>query len=109
MTASATNRRVTARRACRLTVRYSATTDWHPATAMDLSARGCRLRVGESLARGGRLRVLFEVPLRDGASIPSVEVRADVIWSRVEGISHQVGLVFDESPVALQEVLAALA
>jgi PilZ domain len=108
MTDSTTNRRVTARRACRLSVRYNTTDDWHPATAMDLSNRGCRLRVGESLARGRRLRVLFEVPLRDGASIPSVEVRADVIWSRVEGISHQVGLVFDESPAALQEVLAAL-
>jgi PilZ domain len=109
MTASASNRRVTARRACRLTVRYSAAHDWHPATVMDLSDRGCRLRVGESLARGGRLRVQFEVPLRDGASMPSVELRADVIWSRVEGISHQIGLVFEESPAALQEVLAALA
>jgi hypothetical protein len=109
VTANTTNRRVTARRACRLTVRYNASEDWHPATAMDLSNRGCRLRVGEALARGRRLRVLFEVPIRDGASIPSVEVRADVIWSRVEGISHQVGLVFDESPAALQDVLSALA
>jgi hypothetical protein len=109
VTASATNRRVTARRACRLTVRYRAALDWHPATAMDLSNRGCRLRVGEALARGRQLRVLFEVPLRDGASMPSVELRADVIWSRVEGISHQVGLVFDESPPALDDVLAALA
>jgi hypothetical protein len=106
--ASASNRRVTARRACRLTVRYSAASDWHPATAMDLSNRGCRLRIGESLSLGRRLRVLFEVPLRDGASMPSVEVRADVIWSRVEGISHQVGLVFDESPAGLEQVLAAL-
>jgi len=109
VTASAPNRRVTARRACRLTVRYGATDDWHPATAMDLSNRGCRLRVGESLARGRRLLVLFEVPLRDGARMPSVEVRADVIWSRVEGISHQVGLAFDDSPPAIAEVLAALA
>jgi hypothetical protein len=99
---------VTARRACRLTVRYSAAGDWHPATAMDLSTLGCRLRVGESLDRGRRLLVAFEVPLRDGARMPSVEVRADVIWSRVEGLSHQVGLVFDESPLALQELLAAL-
>jgi hypothetical protein len=109
MTDSTTNRRVTARRACRLSVRYNAAEDWHPATAMDLSNRGCRLRIGEALDRGKRLRVLFEVPLRDGASVPSVELRADVIWSRVEGISHQVGLAFDESPAALQEVLAALA
>jgi PilZ domain len=108
MTASAINRRVTARRACRLTVRYSAAQDWHPATAMDLSNVGCRLRVGESMDRGQRIRVRFEVPLRDGAVMPSVEVRADVIWSRVEGISHQIGLVFEESPAALQEVLSAL-
>ena len=109
MTASATNRRVTARRACRLAVRYAAAADWHPATVMDLSNRGCRLWVGEPLAHGGQLRVLFEVPLRDGARQPSVEVRADVVWSRVEGISHQAGLSFEESPAALQEVLTALA
>jgi hypothetical protein len=75
---------------------------------MDLSTRGCRLRVGESLERGGRLAVLFEVPLRDGARLPGVEVAADVIWSRAEGLSHQVGLVFAESPPALQDVLGAL-
>lgn len=109
LTANTTNRRVTARRACRLTVRYRVAGDWHPATAMDLSAKGCRLRVGESLVRGGRLSVLFEVPLRDGASIPAVEVPAGVIWSRAEGISHQVGLVFEASPEGLNEVLAALA
>ncbi len=109
MIASAPNRRVTARRACRLSVRYGATHDWHPATAMDLSNHGCRLRVGEALPRGRRLLVLFEVPLRDGAKMPSVEVRADVIWSREEGISHQVGLAFDDSPPAIAEVLAALA
>lgn len=109
VTTTAPNRRVTARRACRLTVRYRVADDWHPATAMDLSTRGCRLRVGESLARGRRLSVLFEVPLRNGASLPAVEVPADVIWSRAEGLSHQVGLVFAESRSALDEVLAALA
>jgi PilZ domain len=107
--ASVSNRRVTARRACRLTVRYREAEDWHPALAMDLSKQGCRLRVDEFVDFGRRLRVSFEVPLRDGASQPSVELRADVIWSRVEGISHQVGLVFEETPVALHEVLAALA
>ena len=76
---------------------------------MDLSARGCRLRVGESLPRGRPLQVIFEVPLRDGASAPAVEVAADVVWSRAEGLSHQVGLAFAESPPALHEVLAALA
>lgn len=108
MSTSTPNRRVTARRACRLTVRYRVAADWHPATAMDLSTKGCRLRVGESLARGGRLSVLFEVPLRDGASVPAVEVPADVIWSRAEGLSHQVGLIFEGRPEGLEDVLAAL-
>jgi hypothetical protein len=109
VTSTAPNRRVTARRACRLNVRYRVSADWHPATAMDLSTLGCRLRVGESLARGARLRVLFEVPLRDGAAVPAVEVSANVIWSRAEGLSYQVGLAFEESPAGLDEVLAALA
>jgi hypothetical protein len=109
LTTSNPNRRLTARRACRLSVRYRVADDWHPATAMDISLRGCRLRVGESLARGQQLRVLFEVPLHDGSNAPAVEVSANVIWSRVEGISYQAGLAFAESPRALEEVLAALA
>ena len=109
MTSPAPNRRVTARRACRLNVRYRMKGDWHPATAMDLSARGCRLRIGESLERGRPVQVVFEVPLHDGSSAPAVEVTADVVWSRAEGLSHQVGLAFAESPTALHEVLAALA
>jgi len=103
------NRRVTARRACRLGVRYRLKNDWHPATAMDLSLRGTRLRVGEDLDRGSVVRVLFELPLRDGAALPSVEVGAAVIWSRVEGLSHQVGLLFEDDPKALEEVMRALA
>jgi PilZ domain len=109
VSATSTNRRVSARRACRLTVRYRSEDNWHPATAMDLSARGCRLRVGESLPHGAVLRVAFEVPLQDGARLPSVEVPASSIWCRTEGLSHQVGLLFAESPPALREVLAALA
>lgn len=102
------NRRVTARRACRLNVRYRSGNDWHPATAMDLSTKGARLRVGESLARGARVAVALEVPIRDGAAVPSVEVHASVIWSRAEGLSHQVGLLFEESPEGLQEIMIAL-
>jgi hypothetical protein len=102
------NRRVTARRACRLSVRYKSGKDWHPATAMDLSAKGARLRVGESLARGARIAVALEVPIRDGVAVPSVEVPASVIWSRAEGLSHQVGLLFEDSPADLQEILIAL-
>src|SRR5262245_28167863 len=53
------NRRVTARKACLLTVRYRSVGDWHPATAMDLSPHGCRLRVGEDLPRGKGVHVAF--------------------------------------------------
>ena len=42
-----TNRRLTARKACLLTVRYRTAKDWHPATCMDLSREGCRLRLGQ--------------------------------------------------------------
>ena len=103
------NRRITARRACRLSVRYRVKDDWHPATAMDLSQRGARLRVGEDLARGARLVVRFELPLRDGAEVPAVDVAASVIWSRAEGLSHQAGLLFDETPAGLDKVMGALA
>ena len=102
------NRRITARKACRLTVRYKAKSEWHPATAMDLSPNGCRLRVGEDLLRGTRLSVLFEAPLRDGARALSVEVPGAVIWSRLEGLSYQAGVHFDVAPAELQEILFAL-
>ena len=66
-----TNRRLTARKACLLTVRYKTAKDWHPATCMDLSRDGCRLRLGEDLERGSSLILLFEAPLADGARSPS--------------------------------------
>jgi hypothetical protein len=103
------NRRITARKACRLTVRYKSKSEWHPATAMDLSPNGCRLRVGEDLPRGTHLSVLFEAPLRDGARALSVEVPGVVTWARLEGLSYQAGVHFDVAPVELEEVLAALA
>lgn len=103
------NRRISARRACRLSVRYRVKNDWHPATAMDLSLRGARLRVGEDLERGTRLLVRFELPLRDGAEVPAVDVPASVIWSRAEGLSHQSGLLFEDTPEGLGKVMNALA
>lgn len=102
------NRRITARRACLLTVRYRTNGQWRPATAMDLSPYGCRLRVGEDVARGAQVAVLFEVPLRDGAKSASVEVPGRAIWGRLEGLSHQVGVHFEDPPEALLEILAAL-
>lgn len=103
------NRRLTSRRACLLTVRYRAEKQWHPATVLNLSVQGCRLRLGEDLPRGKAVSVQFETPLRDGATAASAEVEGAVTWSRPEGLSHQVGIQFTSSPDAVQELLNALA
>jgi hypothetical protein len=105
---SRSNRRITARKACLLTVRYRVEGDWRPATAMDLSPYGCRLRVGEDIARGATITVSFEAPIQDGARSPSVEVPGLAIWARLEGLSHQVGVHFEDSPMGLLEILSAL-
>ncbi|HEY7412696.1 MAG TPA: PilZ domain-containing protein [Vicinamibacteria bacterium] len=102
------NRRLSARRACRLTVRYKAEGGWHPATAMDLSQKGCRLRVGEDLARGGDLTVAFEAPISDQQTAIEVAVPGTVIWSRREGLSYQAGVLFSTVPDALNEILGSL-
>lgn len=102
------NRRITARRACLLTVRYRVSQEWRPATAMDLSPYGCRLRVGEDISRGALVTVVFETPITDGARSATVEVVGRAMWARLEGLSHQVGLHFDEPPRGLLEVLSAL-
>ena len=98
------NRRLTARKACHLVVRYRVAGDWHPATAMDLSALGCRLRLGEDLARGTQVTVRFESP--EGTAPLAADVAGVVIWSRLEGLSYQAGLKFEESSEGLQELLA---
>lgn len=107
-TTTRSNRRLSARHACRLSVRYRSENDWRPATAMDLSMRGCRLRLGEDLGRGIEVRVVFERLVTDRT--PSLEVAAvgSVIWSRREGLSHQVGIRFDDAPDELGEILSAL-
>ena len=106
---SRSNRRITSRRACLLVVRYKADSDWRPATAMDLSPHGCRLRVGEDLSKVKTVAVLFEAPLRDGAQAASVEVPGTVMWCRLEGLSFQAGLHFGGVPDSLLEILGALA
>jgi hypothetical protein len=106
---SRSNRRLTARKACLLTVRYLFKDEWHPTTAMDLSPHGCRLRVGEDLPRGVQVKVAFEAPLKDGARAAAVEVAGLVMWSRLEGLSYQAGLHFEAVPDALLDVLGALA
>jgi hypothetical protein len=107
--ANRSNRRITARKACLLTVRYRANGDWRPATAMDLSPYGCRLRVGEDIPRGAEVAVMFEAPVREGgAKGASVEVPGRAIWGRLEGLSFQVGVHFEKLPAALLHVLSAL-
>jgi len=103
-----TNRRLTARKACLLTVRYKTSGDWHPATCMDLSREGCRLRLGEDIARGATIVLLFEAPLADGARSPSVEVTGSVTWGRHEGLSFQTGVHFSEGLNAIGEVVNAI-
>ena len=107
-TPSRNNRRITARRACLLTVRYRANGEWRPATAMDLSPYGCRLRVGEDIDRGATIAVSFEAPIRDGAHAALVEVPGTAIWARLEGLSFQVGVHFEEPPAGLLEILSVL-
>jgi len=105
---SRSNRRITARKACLLTVRYRANGDWRPATAMDLSPYGCRLRVGEDVPRGAAVAVVFETPKRGESRGAAVEVPGRAIWGRLEGLSYQVGVHFEDSPPSLLEVLALL-
>jgi PilZ domain-containing protein len=102
------NRRLQARHACRLTVRYRTTKDWRPATAMDLSGEGCRLRLGEDLSTGSQLTVLLERLVSDGVSAVTVEVPGIVMWSRLEGLSHQAGIQFRGRPEGLDDILSAL-
>ena len=102
------NRRLQARHACRLTVRYRSDGDWRPATAMDLSADGCRLRLGEDLSTGAEMTVLLERLVTDGVAALSVEVPGVVMWSRLEGLSHQAGIQFRGEPEGLHDILRAL-
>src|SRR5262249_62286722 len=101
------NRRLTARKACRLTVHYRSQNDWHPATAMDLSPNGCRLRLGEDLLRGSGGNVQFEAPLRDGAVALSVEGPGRGVWSRVGGGSSPGGIHLVTPPDGLAALLSA--
>ena len=105
---SRSNRRLTARTACHLVVRYRSGKEWHPATALDLSNLGCRLRLGQDLPRGALLTVRLESAAFRGQPALEVEVPSSVIWCRLEGLSYQAGLNFAEVPPALQQILGAL-
>lgn len=92
-----------------MTVRYRNKKDWRPATAMDISSVGCRLRLGEDLPTGTELLVTLERPGGEGSAPVSVEVGGVVMWSRLEGLSHQAGIQFRGQPRELDDVLRALA
>jgi hypothetical protein len=102
------NRRLSARRTCLLSVRYRLGKDWHPATVVNMSSQGCRLRLGQHLERDTRLQVEFETPLRDGATALNADVEGTVTWSRLEGLSYQAGIQFTSLPDALQDLLDSL-
>jgi hypothetical protein len=103
------NRRLTARRACLLSVKYRTDGGWHPATVMNLSTSGCRLRLGEDLRLGSGITVRFERPSGDGANGLAAEVPGTVTWARIDGLSHAVGIHFKEPPPTLEDLLAAIA
>src|SRR5262249_25017761 len=97
------DRRSAARRACRLGARYRTQTAWHPASLVDLSPRGCRLRVGEDLPRSAAVRVQLSA---GGEKTPApVEVEGIVVWCRLEGLSYQAGIHFDDAPADLMDIL----
>ena len=95
------DRRSATRRACLLGARYRVTTAWHPATLVDLSARGCRLRIGEDLPRGAAVRV----ELKGQGPAAAVDLTGLVVWCRLEGLSHQAGVHFDDAPGDLMDLL----
>jgi hypothetical protein len=97
------NRRLVSRFPCRLSVRYECGGKWHPATTVDLSSLGCRLRLGERLQRGERIRVVIEY--LESEPIVRAEARGEVIWSRLEGLSYQAGIRFLDEMTEIQSLL----
>ena len=75
---------------------------------MDISTVGCRLRLGVDLATGSELTVMLERLAGEGATPVSVEVPGVVMWSRLEGLSHQAGIQFRGEPDGLHEIIRAL-
>jgi len=106
-TADGIDRRSATRRACLLGARYNLGSAWHPATLVDLSARGCRLRIGEDLTRGATVRVQLTAPAGGTHARPPVELAGLVVWCRLEGISHQAGVHFENPPPDLMDLLEA--
>jgi hypothetical protein len=93
---------------CRVAVRYRCGRAWHPATAVDLSEHGCRLRLGEDLERGTSVPLRFEHPQSGDAPSVGLEAEGLVVWTRHEGLSYQAGLHFPEPPPGLEALLEAI-
>lgn len=107
------NRRRKARFACLLVVQYrprkGTASPWRPASVLDLTDAGCRLRIAEALAGGTRLLLRFEALLRDGVKSAETEAPATVMWCRPHGrFSHELGLELEGLPAPLNEILGAL-
>ncbi len=104
------NRRLVARKACLLTASYQVKSQWHPATAMDLSSRGCRLRLGEQLVRDSRVVVQLECTHKGAeaerpvAPPRRIVAEGSVVWSRREGLSYQCGIRFLEEQALVDEL-----
>jgi len=105
---SLADRRRALRLACALSVQYRTRAAWRPASVLDLSDGGCRLRIGEELASGAAIEVRLGLVIHDGMSAASVEVPGNVAWCRREGLSNQTGIRFSESPAVLAELLQAI-
>jgi len=75
---------------------------------MDVSPRGCRLRLGEELDRGRGVQLRFTAPAGVEVAPRQVEVPGEVVWSRLEGLSFQAGLHFPAESAELAELLAEL-
>jgi PilZ domain-containing protein len=103
--AGGTDRRSAARRACLLGARYRAQSGWHPASLVDLSPRGCRLRIGEDLPRSAAVRVQLSAAGEKAPAPVEVEVEGIVVWCRLEGLSYQAGIHFDDAPSDLMDLL----
>ena len=97
------DRRASTRRACLVGARYRVASGWHPATLVDLSARGCRLRIGEDLARNAEVKVQLSARSVE----EPVELSGTVVWCRLEGLSHQAGVHFEDAPPDLMDLLDA--
>ncbi len=99
-TDSLSDRRVSARLACQLQVDYRSGPDWRRATTLDLSRKGCRLRLGESLAHGAPVQVRIT-----RAAEGTVVLDGVVVWTRLEGLSYQAGIHFPVDDPDLAQLL----